>query len=506
MGIVAGLLDPLTQTFFDNSQAGVNNTQNPVVIVGQVLAANPQPFALYGCSSVGQARAFAGRGSMLARTFEAYFANDQIGPIYLLPYADPAGSSAAAGTITLTGPASANGTLALYVCGFSVPVGVTSGDTATVMAANLAAAVNAALDTAVTAAAAAGVVTLTAKNKGALGNLIDVRFNYYGLTNGEIIPAGVTLAVVAMSGGAGTPDTTQIAPLLGDTAARLIVHPYAGNAPMANFAAMMNASTGRWAPLRQSMGHCFTAHSDTVSTLETYGPTNNDPHSSVFAYEMGSPTSEWEAAGMWAGAMASSLRGQPNQPVQTLQLIGFLPPPAGLAEASGGAFSRTTRNTLLGLGLGVARYDGGQPAISRAPTTYQLNGYGQPDQSYFDTETMFTLMRIQDSIITTQTQKFGRYLIADDGTKAAPGVPLITPSQFKAWMVDLYNQWEYEGLVEDAGPFIAASSVTRNLTNPSELDVLWAPFLVVGLRDIANTVQFRMYSAAAAAAATGAAQ
>ena len=501
MGLNPNQLDPLTQTVFDNSQAGVNQTTNPVLIIGQTLAADPQPFALYACTSVAQARAFAGRGSILARAFEGYFANDQVGPILLLPYPDPTGSSAASCTITIAGTTAAAGTLALYIGAQAAPVNLASGTAAAAIAAAVVAQVTAQPDLAASATAAAGVVTLTAKNAGALGNLLNVMLNLHGLLGGEVTPPGITVAITAMSGGNGTPDTTQIAAVLGNTPARLLVHPYAGNAPMQNFAALMNASTGRWQALNPAMGQCFTAHQDAAANLETYGPTNNDPHSSVLAYELGSPTPVWEAAGMFAGAMASSLRAQPNLPVQTLALNGFTPPPASLTEANGGAFLPTTRNILEGVGLGVPRYDGGYPAISRAPTTYQVNSYGQADQSYFDTEDMFTLMRIQDMIIGAETQTFGRVLLADNGTKMAPGIPMVTPALALAFMVNLYAQMEFAGLVEDASAFVAASMAQRSLTNPSQLQLLWAPYLVVGLRDIANTIQFRKYSAAAAAIA-----
>ena len=309
-----------------------------------------------------------------------------------------------------------------------------------------------------------------------------------------------------MSGGATDPDMTQIAALLGDTRMRLVVHGYATNSTaMAAFAALMNASTGRWSPLRGSLGHCFTAISGTTSALQTYGPTNNDPHSSVFAYEAGSPTPPWEAAAIWAGSQASSFRTQPNAPTTGLPMNGFSPPPVGLAEASGGPFAKTTRNTLLGLGLGVAKYVVGAPLVDRAPTTYQVNSFGQPDQSYFDTQDMFTLMAIQDFIQGWETQSFAQTLVADNGTKFGPGIKYTTPSLFLAGMVDLYMQMQFAGLVESAAPFIAASTVSRNLQYPNELDVIWAPYLVVGLYQITNTIRFRKYSAAAAAAAQSAA-
>jgi phage tail sheath gpL-like len=510
MPVQQGVLDPLDQFSVDNSQAGIGNTQNPVVIVGQAFTA--QPFTLYPCTSGAQANGFAGQGSHLARMFKAYFSNDTIGPIYLLPYPDAAGASPAVGNILLNGTATANGTLFIYMAGQLVQVGVPSGTTAVQAAALAVAAINANLDSPVVALAVAAADTtlrkiqLTARNAGTLGNLIDLRLNYGGAAAQQALPAGISATVVAMAGGATDPDMTQVASVLADQPCRLLIHPYARNSvAMAAFASLMSDASGRWSPLRGSLGHCFTAYSDLPSNLEAYGPTNNDQHSCIWAFEAGSPTPEWEAAAMWAGSQAATFRQQPNLPTTGNPLNGFLPPPVGLPEASGGAFMKTTRNTLMGMGLGTAKYPVGGPVVNRAPTTYQSNSFGAPDQSYFDTQTMFTLMRIQDYIGNWETQVFANTLVADDGTSFGPGIRYTTPKLFLAGMVDLYTQMEFAGLVEDAAPFIAASTVARNLQYPGELDVLWAPYLISGLYQITNTIQFRNYSAVAAAAAASAA-
>lgn len=510
MPVQPGFLDPLTQTSFDNSQAGISQPQNPVWIVGQAL--NAQPFAPYPCFSPAQADNFAGAGSHLARMFRAYFANDPVGPIYLLPYADAAGATPAGCSVVFNGTASANGTVNLYIAGQYVPVGVSAGMSSVQIAAAVVAAVNASQQLPVTATAVAAVdttlrkVQLTARNAGTLGNWINVQMNLLGAMAGQATPAGISTLIGTMNGGATDPDLTQVAAVLGDTSMRLLIHPYSRNATaMAAFAALMNDSTGRWGALRGSMGHCFTAAQDTVATLQTYGGTNDDQHSSVLAYETGSPTPIWEAAAIWAGSQAASLRTQPNAPTTGLPMLGFMPPPAGLAEASGGAFLKTTRNNLLGNGLGTARYPVSGPVVNRAPTTYQTNAFGQPDESYFDTQQMFNLMRIKDFISEWETDTFRQTLVADNGTKMAQGIKYTTPQLFMAGMADLYLQLQTLGLVEDASAFIAASSAVRNLTSPGEIDAVWGAFLVSGLYQVTNNIQFRNYSALAAAAAAGAA-
>jgi phage tail sheath gpL-like len=84
--------------------------------------------------------------------------------------ADDAAGVLATGTVTVVGTATAAGTICPYVAGQRLTIGVLVGDTATVVAAAIAAAITAAADLPVTAAAALGVVTLTCKWKGATGN------------------------------------------------------------------------------------------------------------------------------------------------------------------------------------------------------------------------------------------------------------------------------------------------------------------------------------------------
>jgi phage tail sheath gpL-like len=221
----------------------------------------------------------------------------------------------------------------------------------------------------------------------------------------------------------------------------------------------------------------------------------------IFAYELESPSPVWEAAAAYMGTAAPSLRNQANQPLQYLGINFFQPPPAGVAEASGGAFSKTTWQTLLDSGLALAQYgkNGNTPMILRAPTTYETNAASQPDQSYFDTTEMYALMAIADALETGEAQKWSRVLLASDGNAFAPGVPVLTPKTAMAGLLSIYMQLEAEGLVEDATAMLAATTAAIDAKYPNQLDILFAPYIVQGLIQINNTIQFRNYSAAAAA-------
>jgi phage tail sheath gpL-like len=68
-----------------------------------------------------------------------------------------------------------SGTIALYLGGERITVGVNSGDAQNTIATAIGAAINAALDLPITAAVATNVVTWTFRHKGVAGQTYDVR-------------------------------------------------------------------------------------------------------------------------------------------------------------------------------------------------------------------------------------------------------------------------------------------------------------------------------------------
>jgi phage tail sheath gpL-like len=142
--------------------------------------------------SAAQAANFFGLGSMLHRMCVAFFASNTSQQLWCLPIADPAGQ-AATGTLVFSVSNLQSGVLSLYIAGQNMQITVNSTDTATIVATNVAAAINALDPLPITATAAAGVVTMTCQWVGLTGNDIIVMPNYYGPQSGEVMPAGLTM-------------------------------------------------------------------------------------------------------------------------------------------------------------------------------------------------------------------------------------------------------------------------------------------------------------------------
>jgi phage tail sheath gpL-like len=182
-----------------------------------------------------------------------------------------------------------------------------------------------------------------------------------------------------------------------------------------------------------------------------------------------------------------SVRADPGRPVQTLALLGVLPPPLQ------SRFQLTDRNTLLYDGISTFSVaDDGTVAIENAITTYQKNSFGQPDNSYLEVETMFTLMFVLRFLRTRVTSKFPRMKLAADGTRFAAGSAIVTPNMIKMDQIAAYQELEYAGLVQRSDLFAQNLIVQQNAQNPNRIDVLWPGTLIAQLRIFALLAQFRL--------------
>lgn len=479
---------PLFYAEIDNSQANIFSQNLKTLLVGQKTADGTAAAGVpVLVTRLDQARQEFGRRSMLARMYEVYRNIDAFGEVWCVPLEDAKSGTAAEGTITVAGQANEAGTLFLCINGQSVRAGVTKGMTETEVAAAIAEAINESLYLPVTAEAAENVVTLTAVHKGEFGNGILIFHNFNGMAGGETTPAGLMLTLLQMAGGSGNPDVTEALDGIGDEPFEFICSPYNDTVNLDAWQLAMNDTSGRWSYLKQLYGHCFTAKRGTLSELYAFGKTRNDQHMSIFDMEPMNPVTNSDFAAALTAREAVFIRIDPARPTQTGELNGLL------ATRPHERFIMEERNMLLNAGLATATVSaGGVPVIERAITTYQVNKYGDPDVSYLDSETMFTLATVTRRLKTLITSKYGRHKLADDGTKFGAGQAIVTPSIIRSELIAEYDRMERLGLVENADLFAKYLVVERNADNPNRLDVLFPGDLINQLRIMGLLNQFRL--------------
>lgn len=456
--------------------------RNPrVLLLGQKLAAgSATALTLVPVTSPKGAVASFGAGSMLAQMAASFLALNTSAELVALPQADDGAGVKATKTVTITGPATAAGTLALLVAGRQVPVGVADADTATTVAAAIAAAVNAHADLPVTATAALGVATLLARHAGVAGNSIDVRVNYY---SDDVTPTGLTVAIAA--GVAGTTDALTSAAIaeLGDEPFDIIVMPYTS---AANLTALETELASRWGPARMLDGVALTAARGTQGALATLGDGRNSQYVSCLGYNA-APQSPWEWAAAFAAVVSQYGYIDPARPFQTLALGGMLPP----AETD--RFTRAERELLLRDGISTFIVDaGGVVSLERVITLYQEDSAGNADTAFLDLNTLLTLSYLRWSVRLRFAQKFPRHKLANDGVPVGEGVAVVTPKVAKAELVALARDWEAAGLVENIDDFILNLVVERDASDPNRLNALIPPDLVNQFIVFAASIQFRL--------------
>lgn len=477
---------PLAYIEFDNSKAvsGTPEVQYKVLLLGQMLAVGTaDPLVPVRITADAEAEALFGQGSMLAAMFRAAKKADRWLETWAIPMQDDAAGVAAAGSLLVAGPATSAGVLSLYIAGIRVRIAVAPGETAAAMATALAAAINAEGTQPVVAAVngtTPAQVDLTCRWKGATGNDIDLRLNYH---TGEALPAGVSVAITAMTGGAANPDITDALAVFGNEWWRAIIMPYTDTA---NLDALEAELLDRWGPMRQMEGIAYAAVRGTLAQTSSWGLARNGHLLSCMGTGK-TPSPPWIFAADYGVQAAKSLSADPARPLQTLELPSCLPP------AIKDRWDDPERNLLLY--DGVATYNinaAGKCCIEREITTYRLNSYGLPDPSYLDVQTPATLGYWRYAVRARITQKFPRHKLANDGTRFSPSQAIVTPSIVNDELLVLFRELEDEGLVENFEAFKENLQAERNANNVNRLDVLASPDLVNQFRLFAMLTQFSL--------------
>jgi phage tail sheath gpL-like len=481
--IPAALRLPGIYVEFDNSLANNADPSFKILVIGQRLSAGTVAEGVpTRITSPAQAEEYFGRGSMLAEQLIALLAANQWMNITAIALDEAAAGAVATGTITITGTATSTGTLALYIAGKQVNVGVTVADTATVIGDAIAAAVAADTTLPVTAANVAGVVTFTAKWKGETGNGIDVRLGYYG----EQLPKGIAAAIVAMSGGTTNPDLAVAIAAMADEWYNWIACPFTD---AANLVKLETELDSRWGPTRQIGARAFTAfrgnHADTV----THGDSRNNPHVTCMGTNLApQPPYIWAAVNTVVAAAALAI--DPARPLQTLKLPNIMAPAIELR------WTDAERNLLLF--DGVASYkvgSDGSVMIERQITMYQVNAADIADDSYLDINVPETLERIRFEQRKMFSSKYPRHKLAEDDAKFGAGQAIMQPKLAKAELLALYAVLEFKGWVQDYAGYKTAlvCEIGDGIGggDRNRLNVQDSPKLVGQYRVHAQQTQFR---------------
>lgn len=431
---------------FSKSVRGLRGMPRRLLLIGHKLAAgNAQNNTVVEALTESTAVALAGEGSMLLAMWRAAKANAGLGlPIDMIAIPTAAGATAASTNIVAA--VSGGGTLAytgdvmLYIGGTRVAVAANTSDTAATIATKLIAAVNAIASLPVTAAAggSAGQLVLTAKWGGPSGNLIDVRSTHYA---DDVLPAGLTLTIPAMSGGAGAPDISAAITAMRGYRATEIVMPFTDSA---NMVALETEAELRWGHNNMSDGQVVTAVRGTLAELTTWLSTRNSRQVHTIATKA-DMTSPWETASMAGAAIETSAATDPALPYTDIVLSGYKGPRRGqhwdlLDEG----------NALLVAGASpLSIGQDGTGALLRVVTNYTQNPAGADDPSTRELAWVKTMSYYRWFTITEYATKYRGFKLAEYVTDPIPGQKIMTAELVEEIQLGNYMTLMNAGLVQN---------------------------------------------------------
>lgn len=429
-----------------------------VLVIGQRIAAGTVAAnTAVDIFSDDEAAVYFGRGSIAHLTVRAAIKANRYLSLQAIALDDAVAGVAASGTVTITGPATSSGALRLDVNNQAVDIAIASGDAANSIAAALNAQIALQPDLPVTATVLAGVVTLTAKNKGTLGNAIKVSATLSGAS-------GVGAAVVAMANGLNDPDITDALTAVYNAGHHILISAYNDETNLTALRTHIDAVSG---PQEKRRCRAVFAHIGTYAQATTLATAINsgrmlcvlDPSANEAVYEVSA-----------AMAAVAASEEDPARPLNGLALGGLVPPPMA------SWLSETQIEAALHNGVTPVRVGpGNKVQIVRAITSYLVNANSVPDISMLDWTTIGTL----DYVAMSLEQRIGLRFPRDK--KSAR-----TKARLKDEIMNVLYKLEELEIVENVEANKAGVLIEDDSVDPNRYNVKIPVDVVNGLHVIAQ--------------------
>lgn len=465
----------------DYSNAGLAEYPTRVLLVVQKLTAGSAAVdRTYRITRVSDAIGLFGQGSVGHHMAEAFLLANPTTELHALSLADDGAGVQATRTVTITGTPTLAGVAALYVAGRRVTANVTSASTPTTVAAALVAAITADPDMPVTAANTAGVITLTARHRGEVGNEIDVRLN---LRVDDATPAGLTFVIANGTAGATNPVLSAALSVVASEWFTDIVVPWTDTT---NVGLLTTELARRYNAMARLDMHGWVGFRGTFSALSTRGALLNSPYlTAIGANTAPQPGYVWAAA--LAGVASFHLANDPARQLRSLVLPGILAP------AQAARFIDSERDLLLrdGISTFTVTVDG-SVVLERVITTYQTTSLGAPDTAWLDAMVPKTLTRIRWDWGIHMALNWPRAKLAMDNDLAAEyAADVATPRRLHASWAGRCKLYARQGWIENVDATVAESVFQINGSDRNRVDAIQKLQLIGNLMVLAGALEFQ---------------
>lgn len=382
--------------------------------------------ALENVFSYAQAQELFGENSILADSVNTYFASNPNGSLWAIGMTDPVNGVNAEYELTVTGPATANGTNFFTIWGQDYAVNIASGDSAADIAILLANEINSDANGMYTAVANGDVVTLTFVHAGESGNHLTVCFNPFF---GSSFVEGTTFELDQTVIGSGSYDADPIIDELGNCCYDCIGLLVYDEAFVQDWVSYLDDSTGTWACGQdQCFGHLFHYFpASDVDEAVDYGNITNDQERNIIPYVEGiKKFPPWRLPAAWAARQCREACSDPAVPVRLDN--GYL---TGLCDENdcGCRFTSQEKEALSRAGVSVWCADAnGDVWIEENRTNWKTNEFGRPDDTWRRTERRYLVPFFIGEYLRFIENNYSARPLVNNGTPIPLGRRAVNPN------------------------------------------------------------------------------
>lgn len=434
------------------------NRQEVLIVAQKLAAGNAAANTPVQVFSDVEAAEYFGYGSQAHIMAKAIITANPYVALTIVGVTDNVAGVAATGTIAIGIDAVAAGTVRLYIGNQYVEVAAANGDAKADIAAALKAAIDGKPGLPVTATVATATVTLTAKNKGTVGNSIPLSLSAANNC--------VTATITAMASGAGDPVITSALAAVFGYRYHKIVMPYIDSTTLSDLGDHLENVSG---PMEQRPGVGVYGFAGALAAATTLAGELNSGRM-LGAFLRGTRSLPMEVAAAMAGIMA--WEEDPARPLNTLELKGIHAPDIE------DRLSRTEQETCLYNGVTPLEVGPGENVqVVRAISTYTKDAQGIDDISLLDITTITTLDYVRQACRERVALRFPREKLSSR-----------TPAKVKSELLDVLLKLEELEIVEEVLANKDGLVVERDLQDPNRLDAKIPADVVNGLHVFAGRI------------------
>lgn len=395
-------------------------------------------------------------------------------PTIVFPQTEAEGATASVKVFSVTGTASKNTTHNLIINGRSnldfqnYTFNIVKGDTAAIVAAKIADAVNNVLSSPVIASVTTNSVTFTTKWKGLTSSEIKVSFNNRGDNS------GLTYASTSSTLGAGTPEIIDGLNQFGDDWNTVVINSYGSETfdilEQFNGTVAVENTVGRYdsmvfKPFMAFSGSLLSGK-DSLANLTD----NNDRLNQVTNVICPAPNSEgfsWEAAANVAYLFARTMQDSPEIDVNGMSYPDM---PIPLDGKIGDMSNYENRDFLVKKGCSTVTLERGTYVIQDLVNTYHIEGENPLMYNYC--RNLNLDWNVSDYYRVLEKRHLKDKVVIDDNQNT-DSRNAIKPIEWKAVLFEMFDSLAESALINDPSFSKQSIQVGRSTLNPNRFETFF---------------------------------